>query len=92
MDSPAKAHDFDSDIVGVDIFQRIRVVPGTYMIVLQWDENLASQENTSGAIDDLDIYLVDDEGRLIVGNNRVILRAILLKLFFFKRPEQGKLI
>ena len=35
------------------------------MIVLQWDEFLASQENSNGAITDLDIYLVDDNGRRV---------------------------
>ena len=53
------------------MFQKIHVAPGTYFIALQWAEGLASQENNTGAITDLDIYLVDDQGQLIVGNNRV---------------------
>jgi hypothetical protein len=67
--TPARAHLFD--VAAQDYRQKISVVPGTYMIVLQWAENLASQENSSGAATDLDIYLVSDTGELIVGNNRV---------------------
>jgi hypothetical protein len=71
-DSPTRAHVFGENTDGTeDIFQKISVVPGIYMIVLQWDENQASQENSQGAAVDLDIYLVDDQGRLIVGNNRM---------------------
>ncbi len=66
--SPARAHVFNTQ--NQDYLQRIRVVPGTYMIVLQWEEGVASQENSQGADTDLDIYLVDDNGNLIVGNNR----------------------
>ena len=39
--------------------------------VIQVSLALASQENNTGAFTDLDIYLVDDRGQLIVGNNRV---------------------
>ena len=35
------------------------------MIALQWKENAASQVNELGAIADLDIYIVDDNGRYI---------------------------
>ncbi len=66
--SPAKAHVFNAQ--NQDYLQQIRVVPGTYMIVLQWEEGVASQENSQGANTDLDIYLVDESGNLIVGNNR----------------------
>ena len=70
--SPARAHVFGTGTDGSpDLTQRISVEPGTYFIALQWDESLASQENSSGATTDLDIYLVDDEGRMIVGNNRI---------------------
>ncbi len=53
-----------------DQLQKIHLLEGTYMIVMQWDEGSASQENSSGATTDLDIYLVDDAGNLVVGNNR----------------------
>lgn len=68
--SSQKAHVFGTNPDGSqDIIQKISVVPGVYMLVLQWDEDIASQDNSSGAVDDLDFYLVDEEGRLIVGNN-----------------------
>ncbi len=67
----ASAHVFGMNPDGSeDVLQRIEVVPGTYMIVLQWAEGLASQDNSTGATTDLDIFLVDDNGNLIVGNNR----------------------
>ncbi len=68
--SLARAHDFNEDLLAEDDRQSISVVPGTYMIVLQWAEGLASQDNSEGATTDLDIYLADEDGNLIVGNNR----------------------
>lgn len=68
--SLAKAHVFDITDGIEDVFQKIHVVPGIYMIVLQWDQGVATQDNSVGAISDLDIYIVDDFGNLIVGNNR----------------------
>ncbi len=53
-----------------DIYQRFEVKNGeTYMIVLQWDEDFASQNNMLGAASDLDFWVVDDQERLLVGNN-----------------------
>ncbi len=53
-----------------DIYQRFEVKNGeTYMIVLQWDEDFASQDNMLGAASDLDFWVVDDQERLLVGNN-----------------------
>jgi hypothetical protein len=66
----AKAHVFGGSGESEDIFQGISVTPGTYMIILQWAEPLASQDNSQGATTDLDIFLVDDDGNFIVGNNR----------------------
>lgn len=69
-ESAAVAHVFGNTTDGTeDVFQKIQVVEGTYMLVLQWNENMASQ-NGAGADTDLDIYLVDDSGNLLVGNNR----------------------
>ena len=70
--SQVRSHIFGTNTDGSeDDMQKIHVVPGVYMIVLQWDENIATQESSVGAITDLDIYIVDDFGNLIVGNNRV---------------------
>jgi hypothetical protein len=61
------AHAFD----GVDdIYQRFSVKAGeTYMIVLQYAEDFASDDNSTGATNDLDFWVVDDQNRLLVGNN-----------------------
>lgn len=69
--SSTRAHVYGTNADGSqDVLQKISVEPGVYMMVLQWDESLASQENRAGAISDLDIYLVSDNGNLIVGNNK----------------------
>ena len=69
-DPDAVAHVFGTPNGSEDIYQRFRVKSGeTYMIVLQWDEDFASQDNTLGAISDLDFWVVDDQERLLVGNN-----------------------
>ena len=54
------AHDFG----GGDIFQNISLKPGTYTIVLQWDE-------LGPARTDLDIYLTEIDGANLLGYNRV---------------------
>ena len=70
--SDTRAHVFGTNPDGSpDLLQRFSVEADKfYLIVLQWDEPLASQENDLGANTDLDIYVVDDLGRLLVGNNR----------------------
>jgi hypothetical protein len=86
-----KAHIFGTNADGSpDIYQKINVVPGTYMIVLQWDEGLASQDNGSGALTDLDIYLVDDAGNLIVGNNRFNLNGDPTEIIVFQSVGTGE--
>ncbi|WP_117882676.1 S8 family serine peptidase [Aureibaculum luteum] len=90
-DSFQKVHVFGSNPDGSqDIIQKISVVTGVYMLVLQWDEDLASQENSSGATDDLDFYLVDEEGRLIVGNNRVNDLGDPTEIMFFQATGTGE--
>ncbi|NNK10550.1 MAG: T9SS type A sorting domain-containing protein, partial [Flavobacteriaceae bacterium] len=69
-DPDAVAHVFGSTNGSEDIYQRFRVKSGeTYMIVLQWDDDFASQDNILGAKEDLDFWVVDDQERLLVGNN-----------------------
>jgi len=67
-----RAHVFGLNPDGTeDLLQKFHVAePSTFLIVLQWDEGMASQENSIGAMADLDIYIVDDFGNLVVGNNR----------------------
>ena len=54
-----------------DTMLRISVEEGVYFAVLQWDEPPATADNASGAFSDLDIYVTDDDGNLLVGNNRI---------------------
>jgi hypothetical protein len=60
------AHNFG----GGDVFQSITVKPGDYTIVLQWDDAFYSLGQTPGAINDLDIFLTDNNGRILSGLNR----------------------
>ena len=89
--SPTRAHVFGTNSDGSqDVLQKIRVQPGVYMLVLQWEENLASQENTTGAVTDLDIYLVDDAGRLLVGNNRINIAGDPTEYIVFRASGVGE--
>ncbi|HEU4607648.1 MAG TPA: S8 family serine peptidase, partial [Chitinophagaceae bacterium] len=55
-----------------DIYQQLRLAPGSYTIVLQWDDDIYSIGQTAtGTLTDLDIYLLDLGGNLICGYNRV---------------------
>ncbi|MEA1786040.1 S8 family serine peptidase [Arenibacter sp. GZD96] len=87
----ARAHVFGTNANGSqDVLQKIKVVPGVYMLVLQWDEGLASQFNSQGATTDLDIYVVDDQGNLIVGNNRVNLAGDPTEFIVFRVLATGE--
>ena len=59
------AHNFDG--VG-DIFQKIRLLKGSYTLVLQWDDGSDPTMNTTAT--DLDIFLSDDAGFSLLGFNR----------------------
>ena len=88
--SVTRAHVFGTNPDGTqDYLQKISVVPGTYLIVLQWKENAASQRNQVGATNDLDIYIVDDSGRLLVGNNRVNVNGDPTEIIVFKSTGTG---
>ena len=89
--SSTKAHIFGTNTDGSeDYFQKISVVPGTYLIALQWKEDLASQVNSLGANDDLDIYIVDDLGRLLVGSNRVNVDGDPTEIIVFRATGTGE--
>ncbi|MCA0932617.1 S8 family peptidase [Lutimonas saemankumensis] len=86
-----RAHVFGfNDDGSEDYFQKISVVPGTYMIALQWKEDVASQYNDTGAFNDLDIYIVDDSGRLLVGSNRVNIAGDPSEVIVFKSTGTGE--
>ncbi|HEY2349756.1 MAG TPA: S8 family serine peptidase, partial [Puia sp.] len=60
------AHNF-----GGSIYQSISLTPGTYTIVLQWQDSIYSLgQTTTGTVNDLDIYLTDTTGRTLFGFNR----------------------
>lgn len=89
--STTKAHVFGTNTDGSqDVLQKIKVVPGIYMIVMQWAEGLASQVNNEGAATDLDIYLVDNQGNLIVGNNRVNVAGDPTEFIVFRALGTGE--
>ncbi len=88
--SPTRAHVFGTNPDGSqDYLQKISVVPGTYLIVLQWKEYAASQQNQVGANNDIDIYVVDNSGRLLVGNNRVNVNGDPTEIIVFKSTGTG---
>jgi hypothetical protein len=61
------AHNFG----GGDVFQRIALTEGVYTVVLQWvDEFYTMGSSSTGAQNDLDIYLTDDTGNVLFGFNR----------------------
>jgi hypothetical protein len=56
---------------GGDIYQNITVGPGTYTVVLQWEDPIYSLGQTqTGTVNDLDIYLTNDAGATLFGFNR----------------------
>ncbi|MDH3321991.1 MAG: S8 family peptidase [Flavobacteriaceae bacterium] len=67
-----------------DVMQKISTKEGIYTIVLQWYEDQASQENNAGAATDLDINIVDVQGNLLVGNNRISLYGDSTEVLFFQ--------
>lgn len=85
-----KAHVFGTNNGSEDYFQKISVEPGTYMIALQWKEDVASQYNETGADNDLDIYIVDDSGRLLVGSNRINIAGDPTEVIVFRATGTGE--
>ncbi len=66
--SPGKVHQFGSN--STDIFQTISLKPGSYTIVLQWNDEFYSLGNPTGVQSDLDLYLVGSNGFTLFGFNR----------------------
>ncbi len=62
------AHDFSGT---GDVFQNITLTPGTYTVVLQWEDDIYSLgPQANGTTNDLDIYLTDNNGQPLFGFNR----------------------
>ena len=91
-DTDAVAHVFGTNPDGSeDIYQRFRVKAGeTYMIVTQWAESFASQDNSLGATNDLDFWVVDDQERLLVGNNYYNNTKDAIEYSTFKATADGE--
>ena len=54
-----------------NIYQTITLTPGTYTLVLQWQDGIYSTGQTqTGTQNDLDIYLTDNNGNALFGFNR----------------------
>jgi hypothetical protein len=66
--SPGVIHQFGS--TPQDIYQSIRLRPGNYTIVLQWDEDFHSLGETGGVNTDLDLYIVGANNFRLFGFNR----------------------
>ncbi|HEV8504193.1 MAG TPA: S8 family serine peptidase, partial [Chitinophagaceae bacterium] len=62
------AHNFNTG-GAPDIYQHLTVAPGIYTVVLQWDNNFYSLGQANPTLNDLDIYLVDDNGAILFGMN-----------------------
>ena len=66
-----KAHDFGGgDIFQNDSLKGSLLTPGIYTIVLQWEDDIYSLGNNTGTVNDLDIYLTDNNGVTLFGFNR----------------------
>lgn len=61
-------HNFASS--GTDIYQSINLKPGSYTIVLQWNDEFSSLGSVTGVQTDLDLYLVGVNGFTLFGFNR----------------------
>ena len=53
-----------------DIYQTLNLKPGSYTIVLQWNDEFRSLGSTNGVQTDMDLYLVGTTGFTLFGFNR----------------------
>ena len=53
-----------------DIYQSVNFKPGSYTIVLQWDNDFYSLGSGTGVQTDLDLYIVGANGYTLFGFNR----------------------
>lgn len=60
-------HDFSGS---GDYLQQLTLGTGEYLIVLQWDDDFYSIDGGSGARNDLDFFLADEQGNPLYGFNR----------------------
>ncbi|HEY1871882.1 MAG TPA: hypothetical protein VGG71_12540, partial [Chitinophagaceae bacterium] len=62
------AHNFNTS-GGTDLYQQLSFAPGTYTIVLQWDNDFYSLGQANPTPNDLDFYLADNNGAILFGMN-----------------------
>lgn len=75
-----EAHNFAAEEEGNDVYQNITVNSGDYTLVLQWDDGTPEFDNTTS---DFDIYLVNDEGEILFGFNRINTGGIPIEVLPF---------
>ena len=91
LDPQERAHVFGTNPDGSeDYLLRFAADPGVYLLAFQWDQEFASTNNLTGADNDLDMYIVDDQGRLLVGNNSFSLGRDALEIMTFSVSERGE--
>ncbi|MGI8582580.1 MAG: MBG domain-containing protein [Chitinophagaceae bacterium] len=61
-------HKFGS--TSADIYQTVKLKPGSYTIVLQWNDEFHSLGSVNGVQTDMDLYLVGSTGFTLFGFNR----------------------
>ena len=66
--APATVHRFGA--TNAEIFQTLKLKPGSYTIVLQWNDDFHSLGSANGVQTDLDLYLVGANGFTLFGFNR----------------------
>ncbi len=68
--SGKKAHNFSTS--GTDMFQKVKLAPGNYTIVMQWVDDIYSLQNgLAGTQNDMDIYITPNvTGAGLIGFNR----------------------
>jgi hypothetical protein len=68
MPAPQQIHQFGPN--PGDIYQDIKLKPGSYTIVLQWADAARSFGDHSGAANDFDFYILGSNGLVLFGFNR----------------------
>ena len=66
--APATLHRFGA--TNADTYQTLKLKPGSYTIVLQWNDEFYSAGGANGVLTDLDLYLVGSNGYTLFGFNR----------------------
>jgi hypothetical protein len=64
-------HNFENNNSPNKIYQNLNLKPGSYTIVLQWEDGSASLGDAGGVQTDLDLYLLSAAGFIKFGFNRI---------------------